>query len=161
MAAITAAQIDTFADLLAESRDSVGLRLHHDPELVPVAVAAANARQERQRSGRNWMIAGFTLVGLGATVWVLMTVPIAPPAEVEHNATADAVFAVSAVLGLAAATYGIIKVAVRTDAETEAVRRYRRSEVERPPAYSPEHFHGSLRGTAGGNLGLSLLSFTF
>ena len=65
------------------------------------------------------------------------------------------------VLGLAAATYGIIKVAVQTDAETEAVRRYQRSEVERPPTYSPEHFNGSLRGTAGRNLGLSLLSFAF
>jgi hypothetical protein len=154
--AITAEQFDAFVALLGEPEDSVMRRLRHDPGLVPLAAAAADARRGRQRTGRNLMITGFTTAGLGATVallGVLMATPGYPgesprPGEksTQSHLTTDFVGLVLVGLGSVTAIYGIGKVATLTDLETEAVNRYQGS-----PSASPLVFpSGSSRALSGG-----------
>ena len=157
--AITAEQFDTFVDLVGASEDSVMWRLQHDPGLVSIAVAAADARRARKKSGRNAMILGFSTVGLGATVGILGVLASGPgyPGEspqpneqsAKGNSTMDVIGLVLVGLGLFTATYGIMTVSARTDIETEAVSRY-----EGSPSASP----GRTEGKA---LSRSLCSFTF
>lgn len=112
-------------------------------------------------SGRKLMITGFVLLGLGATLWVVTSVPLVPDATAKDNPTADVVFGVTAALGLAVAVYGIVKMTAQTDTETEAMNRRQYLEASSLPIFPPGHPRGPLSGAVGRSLGVSLLSFAF
>jgi len=169
--AITASQVETFADLLGETEESLVRRLRHDPGLVPLVAAAADARSARQRTGRNLMIIGFSTVGLGGTIGLLGELASEPgylgesprPNEksAQSHSTTDAIGLVLVGLGLVAATYGIMKVAGQTDVETEAVDRYQGSPSASSLVFPPGISRDLFVESRGSSVGLSLCSFTF
>jgi hypothetical protein len=66
--AITAEQLDAFVELTREPKPWVWYRLVREPDLVPYAVAAADARLERRATGRRRATVGFTLLGVGSII---------------------------------------------------------------------------------------------
>jgi hypothetical protein len=169
--AITGEQVETFANLMGETEESVARRLRRDPGLVPFVAAAADARRARQRTGRNLMILGFSTVGLGGTVGLLGNILSGPgyPGEsprpneksTQSHFTTDVIGVFLVGLGLITATYGIVKVAAQTDLETEAVGRYQGSPSAGPPIFSPGISRALSVDSRGSTFSLSLGSFTF
>ena len=172
--AITPVQVNAFAELLGEPVDSVTERLHLDQSLIPVAVAAAEARLSRRSSGKWMMVGGFSLVGIGGGAviyaflhdlgknirWCDQGDPCTKPPMSSQDKTFMVVGVVASVVGWALAIPGIVMVARQTDIENEAVNRYRPSYSDPPPIFSAENSRPSFGGP-GGTLSLSLLSFTF
>lgn len=166
---ITAAQVEAFAELLGEPEGKVEQRLLWDPGLAPLAVAAINARVARKSAGRTMMICGFTLLGAGATVGVVVALsgPLlcfddaCQRRKDESNRAGETIILASLGIGLLVAIPGIIKTASQTDSEVQAMNRYQTSEPGRPPILPPGNSHALSTGAAGTPLSLSLWSFTF
>jgi hypothetical protein len=154
-----------------QTEESVVRRLWHDPGLVPLVAAAADARRARQRTGRNLMILGFCTVGLGGTVGLLGELASEPgylgesprPNEksTKSHSTTDVIGLVLVGLGLVAATYGIIRLTAQTDIETEAVDRYQGSPSASPLVFPPGISQALSGGAGGKELSLSLWYVTF
>jgi hypothetical protein len=166
---ITAAQVEAFAELLGEPEGKVEQRLLWDPGLASLAVAAVEARAARKKTGKTMMICGFTLLGAGATVGVLVALsgPMICFDEAcqrrrdESDHASETIILASVGLGLLLAVPGIIKMAAKSDSEAHAVNRYQDSEPIRPPILPPGNSRALSAGSAGTPLSLSLWSFTF
>ncbi len=167
--AITPAQVEAFAELLGEPEGKVEQRLLWDPSLASLAVAAVDARVARKSAGRTMMICGFTLLGAGATVGVVVALsgPLlcfddaCQRQKDERNRAGETIILASLGIGLLVAIPGIIKMASQTDSEAQAVNRYQDSEPGRPPIFPPGNSRALSTGSAGTPLTLSLWSFTF
>jgi hypothetical protein len=172
--AITQPQLQAFAELLGETDETVWRRLWSDPGLVLIAAAAAQARMDRERSGRVMTGAGFTILGVGATLGfgIVLGAGLGRSLAWDCDSTCKAKYdgqessgialgLISAGIGLALAIPGIVKLARKTEIETEAVSSYQLSQSGHASIRPPE-FSRSLSAIASGRTAdLPLLSLSF
>jgi len=77
VAGMTQEQVHAFAELADESPYRVATRLAAEPQLVPLAARAADARMSRRTTGKVMTIVGFSILGIGdiAGAAILFTTP--------------------------------------------------------------------------------------
>lgn len=132
--ALTAAQLTAFAELIGETKPVVWQRLLADPDLAPLAAAAADARMERKSSGKALTIAGFTILGVGVGVgYVIMFSGIASAGDCSYGNSCGpntdrmlgglAVGVLSVGVGLAIGIPGIFRMSSPSEVETQATER--------------------------------------
>ena len=169
VAPITREQVETFATVVGEDPYLVAQVLTYNPDLIPAAVAATKARDDRKRAGRGLIIGGFSALGLGlgAGLLISLSAPLmcfddeCKQRQQSASNAGDVVAIAGAAIGLALALPGFIKNATQSDTEVEAVRRYRARHPETMPAppWGPAHFPAV--GYVPRSVNLSLLSFAF
>ena len=168
--ALTLEQVESFGAVVSETEAEVAQTLLGHPELIPVAAAAADARDQRKHTGKVLTAMGFGTLGVGLVAAVL-TAHSAPLIcfddeacrQQQQNASLSAqILAITgASIGLALAVPGFVKMAKDSDIELDAVRRYR---AVKPEAMPPSPWDPTRRQA--GNLmrplaSLSLLTFRF
>lgn len=171
---ITQPQLDAFAELIGEPRPVVLQRLAVDPGLVPLAIAAADARMARKSSGKTRTIVGFTLLGVGeAAGFAIILSTFGDTNNCTNNSYYDGscgsnmgaryliallVAAAASGVGLGIGIPGIISMARESEVETAAVDRYQNLRLSAPPpAYAPAQSASPSAKT----LKVPLLSFSF
>ncbi len=162
--AITSEQLAAFAVLVGESREAVRQHLEMDrslPSLMPLAVAAADARIARKRSGKIHTAVGFGIFGAGAiTASILISTAVSPAGggystDGGRIVFAVVVMAISAGVGLPLGIGGIVEMVRRSEAENAAIDHYQRMPL--PPS-SPVSQSAAHTGYA---LKVPLLSLVF
>ncbi len=168
---MTAEQFFYFSELVGEPRPVVWQRLQADPTLVPLAVAAADARRERRSSGKTRMAVGFSIFGVGGiTGYVVMLSALATECDYDYDYGTRScgdrmgnrfllgalIVVASAGLGLGVGIPGIVGMARRSEAETAAVDRY-----QYPRTLMPSHYARVGSAVPGFALKLPLLSLCF
>jgi hypothetical protein len=137
--ALYPAQLEAFAELVGEPMASVTLRLSMEPSLIPLAVAAAEVRRERRRSGKVLTIVGFSVLGAGTGAGVAIFISgIAANCTSEMCSSNDGrmqlgllIVALSQGVGLALGIPGIVRMVRQSDTETEAAARYHAAAMNR------------------------------
>ncbi len=167
---ISSARLQAFADLVGEPLDIVALRLYQDPNLIGPAVAAADARLARKRSGKWMAVSGFTLHAFGTIlVWYALletSGPVFPEGDQRPpvSSTDKAIGIgglVAAVVGLALAIPGVIRIARESKTETEAIERYTRPEVPYRPPFARDRSDSLGPGPSTGIISVSLPAIAF
>jgi hypothetical protein len=166
---ITPSQVDTFAELLGEPKETVEQRLLWDPGLAPLAAAAVDARLARKSQGKVMTIGGFTLLGVGVVAGLLVALSgpwicwdAACQSEADaHGESGEAIALASVGIGLALGIPGIVMLARQSEAETKAVDRYQVSRVGPRPAFPPGNSRALSTGAVGKTFSLSLWSCAF
>jgi hypothetical protein len=169
VAPITRDQVESFATVVGEDPYIVAQVLTYNPELIPAAVAATKAREERKRTGRGLIIGGFSVLGVGVGAGLLMALsgPLicfdeeCKQRQQSASNRGEAIAIAGAALGLALAIPGFIKNAAESDTEREAIRRYRARHPESLPAPPREPARFPAVGYAPPSVNLSLLSAAF
>jgi hypothetical protein len=126
---LTPEQLDAFADLTGDGQRTVAYRLSQNPNLVPLAASAADARASRRRTGKIMAIVGFTILGVGdlTSAYILATTPGYPKigSGHENRVFLSAGMALGSIaVGLALAIPGLVKMASPTEVENEALDAY-------------------------------------
>lgn len=172
---ITAKQFDAFVELVGEARSVVWQHLVADPDLVPLAIAAAEARTDRRSSGKARTIVGFTIAGVGEAAGFVALLSAMGDTNNCGNDTPSygscggifgghaaaiglAIMAVATGVGLAIGIPGIISIAKQSDAENAAVDRYQGPQAPAPP---PAYFPTQSTLPSVKSLKVPLLSFAF
>jgi hypothetical protein len=145
--ALTAEQLEVFAELVGEPRPVVWQRLQMDPALLAMVAAAADARMERKSSGKVRTAVGFSIFGAGGIAgYVVMLTAFSPrdcgydndtcyPLDGRRLAFGLIIMAASAGLGLGIGIPGIISMVRQSAAETAAVDRYAYPQMPLPPPF--------------------------
>jgi hypothetical protein len=126
-------QLKTFAALVGEPEDLVLMRLSSQPDLIPIAMAAGEARMERKRSGKTMTITGFSILGVGVVGgFVLLASGIAAKCSNDGCSSDDSrmelgvlIAAVGSGIGLTLGISGIVRMSSQTSLEDGAIARYR------------------------------------
>jgi hypothetical protein len=150
--AITAEQLNAFAELTGDPRPVVWQRLKLDPGMVPFAVAAANARMDRRASGKIRAAVGFTIFGVGGIAGCLIALSgLGVTCDNWDNSACASqvwrrlviglvVIAASAGVGLPIGIPGIASMLRSSEAERIATDRYQKPQIPMPsPGSSPGH----------------------
>jgi hypothetical protein len=125
--------------LVGEPRALILQRFQSEPDLVPSAVAAADARVSRQRTGKIHTTVGFGLVAVGAVTGYVL---IATAFDREGNgynvageriALAGVIVAATFGVGLGLGIPGIVKLVKQSEEEKTAAARYQRLRTPSPP----------------------------
>jgi hypothetical protein len=126
---LTPEQLDAFSDLTGDGQRKVAYRLSQNPNLVPLATAAADARTSRRTTGKVMAIVGFTILGVGdiAGTYIIVSTPGYPKVESGHENRMYlglGIGVASLAVGLALAIPGLIKMARPTEVEERALDAY-------------------------------------
>jgi len=157
---ISTEQLSAFADLTDDSKTAVSSRLSTDPKLLPLAIAAADVRLRRKRTGKTLTIVGFAVLGVGdiAGTIIMMSTPGYPTNIKKENVgqviLGAAIDVVGLGAGLAMAIPGLLKMARETEVEAQAREYYSPPE----PEVGEQEKRAQLQGTA---LTLPILGATF
>jgi hypothetical protein len=167
--ALTPEQTADFAYQLGEPVETVAWRLAWDPKLVPLAAAAVDARTARKKTGRNMVIAGFTILGAGLTAGFMVSMQgfcldasaecRAKSAEADSNGKIVAIG--GAIVGALLAVPGFLKMAGQSEVEDKAVDYYWHRQLQRPPVFVPEARPSLSSGYSGTTLPLFAWSSVF
>lgn len=127
-AAVSAEQLQAFADLTGDSPRAISLRLARDPSLAPMVVSAAEARRSRKTTGLVMTVVGFTILGVGDIVgsYIMLTTPGYPDINGHESQfyKGAAVAGGSLLVGLLLGIPGIVKMSAPSDEEAEALDYY-------------------------------------
>ena len=136
-------QMKAFADLTGDSPYRISGRFATDPNLLPLAAKAADARMSRKTTGLIMTVVGFTILGAGeiASSVILVTTPGYPDMEGHEGRFllgAGVAFA-SLGVGLALGIPGILKMTRTSEAEERALDAYSptRPDLAARPALGP------------------------
>jgi hypothetical protein len=170
-------QLDLFAAVVDEDVGMVERRLLWEPGLVQFAAAAADARVRRRRVGMGMTIGGFATAGLGLLVggvmWVsgiriLSDCPYEGGSNCESSGNNEAqmrngvvVILASTAVGLAVGIPGVSMLRGTSEAEEDAIKRYRSGEYRPRPIAPLPYSRAFPAGVPGKTLNLSLLSVAF
>jgi hypothetical protein len=126
---LTPEQLDSFSDLTGDGQKKVAYRLSQNPNLVPLAASAADARTSRRTTGKVMAIVGFTILGVGdiTSAYILVTTPGYPKIESGHENRlflSAGIALGSIAVGLALAIPGLIKMARPSEVENQALDAY-------------------------------------
>lgn len=129
---LSAEQLESFADLTGDSTRAVAYRLSREPQLVPLAASAADARRSRRSSGKVMAVTGFVILGVGDIIGtaIIVTTPGYPEVESGHEKRillGAGIGVVALAIGLGLAIPGLIRMARETEVETRARESYRPS----------------------------------
>jgi hypothetical protein len=134
---LTPEQLDAFSDLTGDGQRKVAYRLSQNPNLVPLAASAADARTSRKTTGKVMAIVGFTILGVGeiTSTYIFVTTPGYPKIESGHDnriLLSAGIALGSIAVGLALAIPGLMKMARPSEVEDQALDAYApgRREVE-------------------------------
>jgi hypothetical protein len=162
---MTSEQLAAFAMLVGESSEAVRQHLEMDrslPGLLPLAVAAADARIARKRAGKIHTAVGFSIFGVGAITGSLListsfsAVGGGYSIDGGRIGFAIVVVAISAGVGLPPlGIVGIVEMARRSEAENSAVDHYQRASLPASSRVSESAVH------TGYALQVPLLSLVF
>ena len=156
---LTPEQLDSFSELTGDGQRAVAYRLSQNPNLVPLAASAADARTSRRLTGKIMAIVGFTILGVGEITgtYLLVTTPGYPKIESGHE---NRVFLSAGIalgslaVGLALAIPGLIKMARTTEVENQALDAYAPGRREVSLQFSPPQMLGKTVASP-------IASFTF
>jgi hypothetical protein len=135
-------QMKAFADLTGDSPYRISGRFATDPNLIPLAAKAADARMSRKTTGLIMTIVGFTILGAGeiASSVILVTTPGYPDMQGHERRflLGAAIAAGSLGVGLALGIPGIMKMVRTTQEEERALDAYSpaRPDLSARPAIS-------------------------
>jgi hypothetical protein len=161
---LTTEQFAVFAEMLGEPRAVIWQRLQVDPTLASSAVAAADARMLRKRTGKIHTAVGFSIFGVGAITGYILISTAFQPAGGGVSTAGDrialglVVLAASAGFGLPFGIDGIVKLARQSEPETAAIERYQKPQV---PSASPLDGSASSAAPTGYSVKVPLLSLCF
>jgi hypothetical protein len=161
---LTKEQFAAFAEMLGEPRAVIWQRLQVDPTLASSAVAAAEARLQRKRTGKMHTAVGFSIFGVGAiTGYILISTAFQPVGggvsiADDRIALGLVVLAASAGVGLPLGIDGIVKMSRQSEAETATLERYQKPQM--PSALSLDGSASSAAPT-GYSVKVPLLSLCF
>jgi hypothetical protein len=162
--ALTSEQLTAFAEVTGEPRAVTRQRLDADPTLLPSAVAAAEARMQRKRTGKIHTAVGFSLFGVGAIAGYVLISTAFQRAGDGYDVSGDrillglVVIAATSGVGLPLGIGGIVKMARQSEAETVALDGYQRSRVPLTPALDAAAYPAARSGYV---LRVPLLSLCF
>jgi MFS family permease len=157
--ALRAEQVSSFADVVGEPEGTVVGRLALDPNLVPLAAAAADARDSRKSTGKIMAITGFSILGVGDIVGAVVIAATPGYPNIRSDGWQQVGIGLGVALGalavgLAIAIPGVVKMGKYSDAENAAVEYYERNGPNARPNQGPAV--STMKTTPG-----RLLSFTF
>jgi len=166
---LTLDQVESFGVVVGETEAEVAETLFRHPEVIPVAAQAVEARTERKHTGKVLTVAGFLALGAGLTaaVLVMFSGPIicfdeeCSHRQHEAQTNAEGIAIVGAALGLALAVPGFVKSAKDSDAEREAVRRYRAVKPDAAPPMLRDPTRRQAWSAVSPSTSLSLLTVRF
>jgi hypothetical protein len=149
---LTPEQLDSFSELTGDGQRAVAYRLSMNPNLVPLAAAAADARSSRRRTGKIMAIVGFTILGVGDIVgtYIVISTPGYPKVQSGNYGRmylGVGVGLASLAVGLALAIPGLIKMARMTEVENRAVDAYAPGRRDLSYQYTPPMVLGRTVGT--------------
>ena len=138
----TVAHTAIFAEIADDTPASVTQRLRGDAALGPLVVAAADAHEERRRTGKVLVITGGVIFGVSdvAGAIVILTTPGYPFVQSQDDARVVLGLAIAVVgiaAGLALVVPGILKLAKHSDEEKRAVEYYAPPASTLPQAPAP------------------------
>jgi len=157
---LTSKQLHAFSDLTGDAPGQVSQRLATDPQLTPLAAAAADARMRRKSTGKVLMIVGFAILGVGDIVGTaIMASTPGYPSNIESGQEGRLLVGVAVDLvclgvGLALAIPGIVKMARQGDEENRALDYY-------APARGQGVYQVAPPQVLGSTIALPVLSFDF
>ena len=162
--AISAEQVTAFVDLVNEPSAEVLRRLQLDADLMSSAVAAADARLSRKRSGKIHATVGFGIVAVGAIAGYFLIASSFDREGNGYNVAGDRiglgtmVIAATAGFGLGLGIPGIVKMVKKNEVEKAAADRYQRSRLPSPPIANGAIYSGPPARYA---IHLPLVAFSF
>ena len=126
---LTPEQLESFSDLTGDGKRTVAYRLAQNPDLVPLAASAADARSSRRTTGKILAIVGFSILGLGdiTATYILVTTPGYPKIESGHENRiflSAGIALGSIAIGLALAIPGLVQMAKPSEVEKQALDAY-------------------------------------
>jgi hypothetical protein len=125
---LTPEQMQAFADLTGDNPYSISRRLAAEPQLVPLAQAAADARMSRKTTGKVLTIIGFSILGVGdiAGTAIILTTPGYPDTKGHEGRVllGAGIGLASLAVGLAMGIPGIVKMVAASDVEARALKSY-------------------------------------
>ena len=128
---LTREQMQAFADLTGGSPYLVSRRLAAEPNLIPLAAKAADARRSRKTTGLIMTVVGFTIVGVGDIVGagIIATTPGYPKMDGHEDRLllGAGIVLGSLAVGLALGIPGIVKMAAPSSEEQKALDAYSRT----------------------------------
>jgi len=141
---MTNEQLTAFADLVGQPHDEVSRRLQLDASMLSVARTAAEARMQRKHAGKMWAAVGFGIFGVGGITSALLWASAFSRAGDGYDVDGDRILlggvaAVAAAIGLGVGISGIVVMARQSQAENEALDRYRQPPRQAPVATPVGH----------------------
>jgi F0F1-type ATP synthase membrane subunit c/vacuolar-type H+-ATPase subunit K len=171
---LSQSQLEAFAGLADVSTDEIVRRVLWDPGLTPLIAAAADANLERRRLGKGMTIAGFSGMGAGILVGIVLVISslrwdTGCPYEGGSNCTPQGddegqkhsgyiLMVASVAVGLGVAIPGIIISSSTGATEDRALKRFQGQKDPPRPFAAPRALHAAAPGRS---LGLPLVSLAF
>jgi hypothetical protein len=147
--------LQEFAKLVGDPESVISQHLLTNPGLAPYAAAAADARMKRRSTGVTLTVGGFSLLGAGVIAGSIVYLSGRNSSTCEGDVCESsssgsliglAVATASAVVGLAFAVPGLVKLFSQSETETAAAERYKSSRALPPaiPTSSSARSQGKL-----------------